>query len=144
MTGVQTCTLPIFVQDIFKSQSQALNTQEILNRFKSQILPLGAPLYEIEGSLKSAFEAETQKYLNRIEHLAEKSNSHRKNKNTELKERVFEVLNSIMPQHRVNERTEHGGTWYLHYGPEFIKLLIETCEHFNGEIVFKTFNTLKS
>ena len=132
------------VQDIFKSQSQALNTQEILNRFKSQILPLGAPLYEIEGSLKSAFEAETQKYLNRIEHFAEKSNSHRKNKNTELKERVFEVLNSIMPQHRVNERTEHGGTWYLHYGPEFIKLLIETCEHFNGEIVFKTFNTLKS
>lgn len=104
--------------------------------FKSRIEDLGQRIYQVDASLKPAFEAETHKYLKGIERLISKSNAKIKSNATQFQQQINNIKNAVFPQHQIIERTEHPAQWYLLEGPDFIKQLIMRCEQLEGEIVF--------
>ena len=91
--------------------------------------------YEILGVSRDSSAAELKKAFNAIEKLESKMIKAEKKKNEVAVAQINRLMQNLLPNNSLQERHENFIPYYLKYGSEFLRQLIELIDPFEFEML---------
>jgi bacillithiol biosynthesis cysteine-adding enzyme BshC len=124
------------LEKIFIAKSHA--TENIFQTEKNKIIEeydiIASKMSELDKTLATTVQAEKQKILNSISMLEAKTYKAFKKKSDDDLVQIHKAKNKLFPNDTLQERYDNFMMYYLHFGKEYIPMLIDEMNPFNLEI----------